>query len=432
MFQAFRDHKILFLSFALLMLGTGLQNTLIGLRAVSEGFSSTVIGIIMASFYLGYLFSSLGAARYVARVGHIRVFAALTALCSITILLHNIFVTPWTWIVIRFVTGVCLSGLYIICESWLNSQTSNHQRGQTMAAYIVTLFASQSLGQLFLSVASPSSYLLFSIASIAISLACIPLLITQPKTPPISEQQQKISIARIYRRSPLGTIALFFGSFCNATIISLAPIYSVSEGVSAAEAGWIVIAINTGCALLISPWGKLSDSFDRRLILGLISGLCTVCGFVSLLVPHTVPVLLVAFFLIGGLALPITSIAQAYINDWLYPKEMIPAAGTIVLIAGSGSVLGPLFTGLLMQYSDNNIFLILIILVQGGLCGFGLYRMSRRSTDSLHQQSVAYVASAPNLSPDSLTQTTYSQRQLSFDFSAEDQSEDCPSAEPSR
>ena len=428
MFQAFRDNRILFLSFSMLMLGTGLQNTLIGLRAVSEGFSSTAIGIIMASFYLGYLFSSLGAARYIAQVGHIRMFAALTALCSITILLHNIFVNPWLWIVIRFLTGLCLSGLYIICESWLNSQTSNHQRGQTMAAYIVTLFASLSIGQLFLYLASPSGYLLFSIASIAISLASIPLLMTQPKTPPISEQQKSINIRRIYRRSPLGTIALFLGNFCNGTIVSLAPIYSVSQGFSNSQAASIVIAVNIGCALLISPWGKLSDLFDRRLILGLISGLCAVCGFVTLLLPHTLPILIAAFFLIGGLALPMTSIAQAYINDWLYQEEMIPAAGTIVLISGSGSVLGPLLAGSLMQYASKDFFLLLIIVVQGFLCAFGLYRMTRRSTDSLHEQSVAYVPAPPNLSPDSLAQTTYSQRQLSFDFHGDDQDESFPGA----
>ena len=92
MWQALQTHRVLFVSFAMLMLGTGLQNTLIGLRAAAEGFSSAATGLIMASFYLGYLVSALSAGRYIARVGHIRVFAAASALCSITILLHGMLI----------------------------------------------------------------------------------------------------------------------------------------------------------------------------------------------------------------------------------------------------------------------------------------------------------------------------------------------------
>ena len=139
MWQALQTHRVLFVSFAMLMLGTGLQNTLIGLRAAAEGFSSAATGLIMASFYLGYLVSALSAGRYIARVGHIRVFAAASALCSITILLHGMLINAWLWVVIRFITGFCISGLYIICESWLNAQSGNHQRGQAMAAYIIVI-----------------------------------------------------------------------------------------------------------------------------------------------------------------------------------------------------------------------------------------------------------------------------------------------------
>jgi MFS family permease len=65
----------LLLGMALLMLGTGLQGTLVGLRASLEGFPVLLAGVMLAAYYLGYMAGSLMAPALVRSVGHIRVFA---------------------------------------------------------------------------------------------------------------------------------------------------------------------------------------------------------------------------------------------------------------------------------------------------------------------------------------------------------------------
>src|SRR5690606_35614441 len=83
----------LLLGMSMLMLGAGLQGTLIALRATLEGFAPVVTGAVMSCYYIGYIGGSTGTPLLMQRVGHIRVFAALTAIASVAILLQATHVT---------------------------------------------------------------------------------------------------------------------------------------------------------------------------------------------------------------------------------------------------------------------------------------------------------------------------------------------------
>ncbi|MCH6588568.1 MAG: MFS transporter, partial [Proteobacteria bacterium] len=107
----------LFLGIALIMLGNGLQGSLLGLRASLEGFPTAVTGFVMSAYFVGFLAGSTLVPRLVKRVGHIRVFAALASLASATVLVHSIYVTPSGWAAMRLVTGICFSGLFVVAES---------------------------------------------------------------------------------------------------------------------------------------------------------------------------------------------------------------------------------------------------------------------------------------------------------------------------
>jgi MFS family permease len=120
MMAAVRSCWALFLGIALMMLGNGLQGSLLGIRASLEGFPTTLTGVLMSGYYAGFLVGSVLAPRLVARVGHVRVFAALAALASTAILIHALWIDPASWTVIRLVTGFCYAGLYVVVESWLN------------------------------------------------------------------------------------------------------------------------------------------------------------------------------------------------------------------------------------------------------------------------------------------------------------------------
>jgi MFS family permease len=174
MLRAVLDVWALFFGLSLLMLGIGLQGTLLGLRATLEGFDATVIGAVMSSYFVGFLFGSWATPRFVRRVGHIRVFAALASLTSTTALLHALQVEPVSWAMLRFVTGMAMAGLYVICESWLNHGSTNETRGRILSIYTIISYAFFGAGQLLLNLGDPTGFTLFILISVLMSLSLEP------------------------------------------------------------------------------------------------------------------------------------------------------------------------------------------------------------------------------------------------------------------
>ena len=196
---------VLFLGVALLMAGNGLQGSLLGIRSDLEGFATTSIGLIMASYYAGFLFGSLRIPAHIASVGHIRVFAGLASLASSAALVHILIVNVASWSVLRFVSGLCLSGLYVTIESWLNERASNANRGRLLAMYMVIVTLAIGSGQLLLGVADPAGPELFITAAILISLAVVPLALSQVPAP-ATEMPAPISVRALAKAAPLGVV----------------------------------------------------------------------------------------------------------------------------------------------------------------------------------------------------------------------------------
>src|SRR5215471_10192831 len=127
----------LLLGMGVLMLGAGLQGTLLGLRATLEGFPTPVTGIIMSCYYVGYLAGTAAAPRMLRQIGHIRVFAALAAVASATSLVQAACVQSFIWATMRLISGVCFAGIYVVAESWLNDRASPGNRGRLLAVYML-------------------------------------------------------------------------------------------------------------------------------------------------------------------------------------------------------------------------------------------------------------------------------------------------------
>ena len=94
----------LFAGLSLIVVGNGLQSTLLGVRASLSGFPTGVTGAVMACYYLGFMLGSWTTPRLIARVGPIRVFAALASLFSFAPLAHALFVDPVAWAVVRLLS----------------------------------------------------------------------------------------------------------------------------------------------------------------------------------------------------------------------------------------------------------------------------------------------------------------------------------------
>jgi MFS family permease len=368
----------LLLGFGVLMLGDGLQATLLAVRADQEQFATTMTGLIMSSFYVGFLGGSIMAPRIMTRVGHIRVFAAMAALASAAILVHAVFVDPAVWIVLRLVSGFCFASLYVVAESWLNDRTSNETRGQVLSLYMVVTYVGVGSGQLFLNLADPLGFRLFILTSVLISLAVIPLLLSAGPAPQF-RQSIRVNIADLYRISPLGVVGIFAVGLVTASFFALGPVYGQRIGLDIKSISFFMTAAVAGTILFQWPIGALSDRYDRRRVLTVVTILTAVAAFACVPIAGlSTLALMLGVGVFGGLAFPLYALCIAHTNDHLEPAEMVAASGGLLLIGGIGAVFGPVLVAVLMdRFGDNSFFWGL-----GGvhaLTGaFAIYRMIRR------------------------------------------------------
>ena len=331
----------LFFGLTLIGISIGMQGSLLGIRAELENFNDFLIGLLMSSYFGGFLLGSLLAPKHIRRVGHIRIFGALSAVASITILLHALFINPWIWMLMRFLSGFAFSTIYVVSESWLNKASSNSDRGQILSIYATTLLLGICIGQFLLTIADPFKIDLFILISLIISIAAIPILLSGVKGPSI-EEGDRITIKLLWRRTRIGVFAIALSQWVASIVFSMGAVYAIKIGFNQNQTAYFMGCLMMGGMFLQWPLGKLSDKFDRRWIIGLSSIFGAFCSILILFCDKPNLFFYLSTFLFGGFSLSLYSIIVAFTNDHLRPNEITSASGTIILIGGLASMIGPL------------------------------------------------------------------------------------------
>ena len=390
-----RRSRILLLGFGTLMIGDGLQSTLLGVRASLEGFPTAITGLIMSTFYIGFLGGALYAPRFVERVGHIRVFGALASVASASVLIHGIIVTPLAWSLLRLLSGFCLAGLYVVAESWLNDRASNRTRGQLLSIYMVVSYVGYAGGQLLLNVADPGGLELFILTSVLISAALVPLLLSAGPAPKFSTQSA-LSLRKLYGISPLGVIGALATGTASAALFGFGPVYAESSGLSVAQISFFMTAMLLGCTVLQWPIGHLSDVLDRRLVITVVSFLAGAAAVAAVWISAESTIALFALMaVLGGLAIPLYSLCIAHANDYLEPEQMVAASGALVLASGVGAILGPITASLIMWLMGPVGFFWWLAAIHLAMGIFAVYRMTKRRARPAQDQG-HYAPSTPH------------------------------------
>tara|TARA_R110002073_G_scaffold4803_18_gene30551 strand:- start:636 stop:1877 length:1242 start_codon:yes stop_codon:yes gene_type:complete len=385
----------LLLGMMLLMLGNGMQGTLLGIRGAIEQFSTFQLSVVMSSYFVGFLFGSRLAPTMIQRVGHVRVFAALASMVSAVLLLYAVAPNWILWAILRVVIGFSFSGVYITAESWLNNATSNETRGQTLSLYLIVQMFGIIVAQGLLNVGDPGGFILFIIPSVLVSLSFAPILLSVTPVPAF-ETTRRMSFATLYRTSPLGVVGMFLLGGIFSAQFGMASVWATQAGLNVRDLSIFIAAIYTGGLLLQYPIGWLSDRLDRRM---LVLWLALVGGSV-LMVPVLFDTpflgLLVVGFVIGGTSNPLYSLLLAYVNDHLEHSDMASASAGLIFINGVGAIAGPIITGWMMGAIGPSGFFLFMALICGVLAGYTVWRMYRRRETP--DASGSYTAVSPSAS----------------------------------
>jgi len=366
----------LFVGLAFLLLAAGLFGTLLGVRSELVGLPTAVSSLISASYYAGFLVGSRVALSALGRVGHIRVYAALASLLSAAMLAVGLTDSAPAWAWLRFVTGLCLAGQYVVAESWLNHLATNENRGRLLAIYAVVTSGAFALGQVMLfAIDDATAVTGFAIASIITSLAVAPVALSEDALAPSVVEREHISLRELARLVPTGVFSCLLVGIAHGALTGMAAIYATRVGLSAGQIGLFVAAPNIGGMLLHWPVSAASDDVDRRAV-GLLASLSAVGAAVLLvLTPSTSPVALLFIGALGGFSYPLYSIAAAYTNDWIEPEHVNAAASQLVTLYGLGAVVGPFVAAGMMIATGPKGYFWAAVVLHSMLAAFFVYRM---------------------------------------------------------
>ena len=396
MFFVIKNSWALLFGMFLLMLGNGLQGTLLGVRGSIEGMSPQTMSWVMTGYFVGFLFGSQLTPNMIRRVGHVRVFAALGSLVSACLILYAAWTNPYFWFLLRIIVGFSFSGIYVVAESWLNDSSSNETRGQTLSAYLIVQMMGIVLAQAVLNFADPSGYMLFIIISVVVSLSFAPILLSVSPAPQF-QTSKRMTLSQLWSISPLGVVGQFFLGAIFAALFGMASVYGTERGLTVKDISLFVAAIYFGGMILQYPIGWVSDRMDRRVLIFIVCSIGTFFSFAANLSDNFIWLLIVAF-IIGGVSNPLYSLYIAYTNDYLGHDDMASASGGLIFLTGIGAIFGPSIVGWLLDAYGAASYFWFIGTVMAIMGSYALYRMTQTSSTAVEDTST-YAPITPTSTP---------------------------------
>lgn len=397
MIRAIASITALLVGVAILLTGQGLQGTLLPVRAAMENFSTVAIGAFGAAYFFGFTVGSWRGARLVQRVGHVRVFAAMTALASASPLLHGLWIDMWSWCLLRFLSGFCFAILYVVIESWLNKTSTNENRGSVFSIYVLINMTMLAAGQQMMLLDDPAVMTLFALASVLVSLAAVPVALSTAPTPRQLHGDTKLDIPYLYRTSPAGMLGSLATGLANGSFWALAPVFTISFSTDVSLTAWFMTAAVLGGAASQWPLGAWSDRIDRRYVMAIAASLAVAVALTIWLFADrfTHGALIFLGGLWGAAAFPLYSISVAHSNDHAGEDEYVMVSSGLLLMYGIGAVAGPVCSSIAMYWMGSSGLFAFTGAVHVLLFVYLLQRrLRRRTADAADQVSFADALTA--------------------------------------
>lgn len=371
----------LLLSVALLQLGSGGIAPLDALTGVQLGFTTSQIGLLGSSHFLGFFVGCWWAPRLMGSVGHSRAFAAFTAAGTIGILSHMLIIDATAWMAMRILTGMCIAGCYTVVESWLQAKVTNATRGRAMGVYRFVDISGSLGAQLMISILEPASYVSYNILALLCCAALIPLVLTRVEQPAVPKAP-RLRPALAWTHSPLASAGVLSAGLTTAAFRMVGPLYGIEIGLTVDDIALFLAAFVLGGVVSQYPAGWIADRYDRRWVLIGLSILAVVSCAVMVAFSHlgTVAAFLTAGFF-GLATFPIYSVATAHAHDFADDGERIDLSAALMFLYAAGAIASPWGVSRLIETFGPEAMFAFVSLAHILLIVFGLIRMRSRDAE---------------------------------------------------
>jgi MFS family permease len=334
---------------SIVQLANGFFGTFVSLRVAIENFDAA--GLVLSAYFAGFTLGALRSGKLIERIGHIRAFAAFAGLVAAATVVMPLLVGSLAWVVLRAIVGFGCAGIFVTTESWLSVKAPSSERGRVFSIYMVGTFLALALGQLLIARADIKGATPFN-AIVALFTVALIIVTAARAEPPRVSASAPLRYGVLTRAAPIAVVGSALSGLVGGTFYALVPAWMQGQGTKQATiALFMLVAVLGGFAFQI-PVGRLSDRFDRRIVLALLSLGFAVTALVMVFLPRPLPTILPAAVLLGGFMSTLYPVCVAHAHDSMPPDRVVAVSGRLILVSGVGSVLGPLIGASLMSHFE--------------------------------------------------------------------------------
>ncbi|MBR9884712.1 MAG: MFS transporter, partial [Oceanospirillales bacterium] len=339
----------LFISLMLMNAGNAFLLTYLGIRLGAEGVPPTQVGFVMVCYSIGFVIGSHWCTNLVAKVGHIRTFAALTSLTAMASISYPLLESVYFWAILRFVGGITAAGLFVIIESWFGAVANNNNRATLFALYQIAAYGASTSAQLTVGYTDPLSAVPFTGAGLVLLAAIIPLSLSRMQSPVI-EQGAKMSLLSLYREAPLGLTCAFTAGILLGAYYALVPLFGSLTAMTVKQVSQLMTVSVLMAVLLAWPIGWICDRIQRsKVLLVVLLVAAMLSSAVSMTVEMAFTIRLFVTAVLLGLMSLVYSLGVALANDRIDSSARVAASSALMLSYGAGSIIGPISGSMLME-----------------------------------------------------------------------------------
>ncbi|MGE0483937.1 MAG: MFS transporter [Gammaproteobacteria bacterium] len=344
----------LLLSAGLLLFGHGMHLTVLPLVAEDLHWSAVHNALTTSAYFLGFAAGCLLVPRWLLAIGHIRVFGVLVALGSAALL--SLALLPWfgTWLALRFVYGIAISGIYLTVESWLNAETQRDYRGAVLSVYAFVTLLAMFGAQLLLQELNLERPWLLVTATVFLCLAALPIGLTRRPAPRmVASPHLRLSTLLNPANLPAFVSGVLAGTFW-----ALAPVYTTRFGLDGHATARFMAAAVGGGMLVVYPLGWLSDRLGRAAVLSLLGFAGMVGTLVYLLFFAAGEAAVLLFGLgFGAAMMPLYALCVALANDRAGADDFVETGSIVIMTNALGMIVGPIAAGWLLTGRSTDVLL---------------------------------------------------------------------------
>jgi len=370
-------------------------NTVVPLQMAIAAQPPLLIGLVASAYSLGFLIGCFVNPSLVRRVGHIRGFAVFAALQAVSTLSLPLLPEAW-WGVSRLIMGLAAAGHGICIESWISGQADRAQRARIFGLYQilnrVALIGSQ-IGVGYVAIRTQD---IFLFASMAFSIALIPVALTRARGPESSEIVS-VGLRALWQQAPAAVVGCLYVGLVGGPLTSVTPAYGILAGLDQRMTILLTAGIQIGALLLQWPMSLLAERVASRLIMLAAAGLVTVAAaaLASLLQfdpDHGRVWLFALFAMIGGCSIPLYTVAVTHAYFRMGRDQAVGLSAQLLFLWGTGSAIGPLAATLLMQVLGPQGMLVYLMVLSAAVAIYIALRISRKPSPPMPEGERATLA----------------------------------------